>query len=76
VGANRNDGSFGNAVLVSDDGVTWQAQSAPWSPRGSVAVWIVGDKLFMTGGKYSYMKNGEPVFVYSNDVWAMSKKTK
>jgi hypothetical protein len=63
-------------IWSSADGVTWQAQSAPWSPRGAVAVWIVGDKLFMTGGKYSYMKNGEPVFVYSNDVWAMSKKTK
>jgi len=75
IGANRGDGSFGNAVLVSDDGVTWQAQSAPWSPRGAVAVWTFGGKLFMTGGKYSYMKNGEPVFVYSNDVWAMSKKT-
>ncbi|HEX9963240.1 MAG TPA: hypothetical protein VGB00_20075 [Pyrinomonadaceae bacterium] len=75
VGANRNDGSFDNAVLVSADGVTWQAQSAPWSPRGAVAVWIFNNKLFMTGGKYSYMKNGEPVFVYSRDVWAMSRKT-
>ena len=75
VGANRNDGNFDNAVLVSEDGATWQAQSAPWSPRGAVAVWVFGGKLFMTGGKYSYMKNGEPVFVYSNDVWALSKKT-
>ena len=75
VGANRNDGNFDNAVLVSEDGVTWRALSAPWSPRGAVAVWIFNNKLFMTGGKYSYMKNGEPVFVYSNDVWAMSKKS-
>jgi len=74
VGANR-DGNFASAVLVSDDGVTWQSQSAPWSPRGAVAAWVFGDKLFMTGGKYSYQKNGAPVFVYSNDVWAMSKKT-
>lgn len=74
VGANR-DGNFASAVLVSDDGVTWQAQSAPWSPRGAVAAWVSGDKLFMTGGKFSYEKNGETVFVYSNDVWAMSKKT-
>jgi len=73
VGANR-DGNFASAVLVSDDGITWQAQSAPWSPRGAVAVWVFNDKLFMTGGKFSYQKNGEPVFVYSNDVWAMSKK--
>ncbi|HSK70248.1 MAG TPA: hypothetical protein VK892_01035, partial [Pyrinomonadaceae bacterium] len=75
VGANRNDGNFGNAVFVSEDGAAWQARSAPWSPRGAVAVWVWNDKLFMTGGKYSYMKNGNPVFVYSNDVWAMSKKT-
>jgi hypothetical protein len=60
---------------VTDDAVTWREESAPWSPRGAVAVWTFGGKLFMTGGKYSYMKNGEPVFVYSNDVWAMSKKT-
>lgn len=75
VGANRNDGDFDNAVLVSENGATWQPQSAPWTPRGAVAVWIWNDKLFMTGGKYSYMKNGEPIFVYSNDVWSMSKKT-
>lgn len=75
VGANRNDGNFDNAVLVSGDGVTWQAQSAPWSSRGAVAVWTLKGKLFMTGGKYSYQKNGAPVFVYSNDVWAMSVKT-
>lgn len=74
VGANRNDGNFDNAVLVSEDGVTWQAQSAPWTPRGAVAAWVWDDKLFMTGGKYSYMKNGNPVFVYSNDVWTMSRK--
>lgn len=75
VGANRNDGIFGNAVLVSDDGVTWQARSAPWMPRGGVAVWEFGGKLFMTGGKYSHTENGEIKFIYSNDVWAMSKKT-
>ncbi len=74
VGANRNDGNFDNAVSVSDDGVTWETQFAPWSPRGGVVVWIFDGKLFMTGGKYSYMKNGEPMFVYSNDVWAMSRK--
>lgn len=75
VGANRNDGKFDNAVTVSDDGLTWQAQSAPWSPRGGVAVWVYEYRLFMTGGKYSYTEaNGEIKFVYSNDVWAMSKK--
>lgn len=75
VGANRNDGNFGNAVTVSGDGINWQAQSAPWSPRGGVAVWIFDNKLFMTGGKYSYTEpNGEIKFVYSNDVWVMSKE--
>ena len=74
VGANRNDGNFDNAVAVSEDGVSWQSHSAPWSPRGGVAVWVVDNKLFMTGGKYSYREsNGEIKFVYSNDVWVMSK---
>jgi hypothetical protein len=75
IGANRNDGNFARSSLVSDDAITWREESAPWTPRGAVAVWTFGGKLYMTGGKYSYMKNGEPVFVYSNDVWAMSKKT-
>jgi hypothetical protein len=76
VGANRNDGDFASAVLVSDDGAKWQEFSAPWSPRGAVAVWTAGDKLFLTGGKYSFTHNGEIKFVYSNDVWAMSKSIK
>jgi hypothetical protein len=75
VGANRNDG-FASGVLFSEDGgATWREMNAPWSPRGAVAVWVFGDKLFMTGGKYSFTENGEIKFVYSNDVWAMSKKT-
>jgi hypothetical protein len=76
IGANRDDGNFGSAVLVSEDGANWREQSAPWSPRGGVAAWVFEDKLYMTGGKYSYREpNGEIKFVYSNDVWAMSKKT-
>lgn len=75
VGANRNDGNFGSAVVVSEDGINWRELSAPWSPRGATAVWIFDNKLFMTGGKYSFTENGEIKFVYSNDVWAMSKKT-
>jgi len=75
VGANRNDGNFARSSLVTSDALTWREDSAPWSPRGAVAVWVFGNKLYMTGGKYSYMKNGEPVFVYSNDVWVMSKKS-
>jgi hypothetical protein len=75
VGANRNDGNFARSTLVTDDLVNWREQSAPWSPRGAVAAWVFGDKLFMTGGKYSRAENGEIKFIYSNDVWAMSKKT-
>ena len=77
VGANRNDGVFGNAVLTSDDGANWRALSAPWSPRGAPVLWVFADRLFMTGGKFSYRQpNGELKFVYSNDVWTMSKVIK
>jgi hypothetical protein len=76
VGANRNDGNFASAVLVSDDGASWRELSAPWSPRGGTAVWVFGEKLFLTGGKYSFNENGDLKFVYSNDVWAMSKLSK
>ena len=70
VGANRS-GTFDSAVLVSDDGRVWTPLSAPWSPRGGVAVWVSGDALFMTGGKYSTVRNGETVFEYHSDVWRM-----
>lgn len=73
IGANRNNGDFGSAVFMSGDGVNWREYSAPWSPRGGTAVWTFGDRLFMTGGKYSCRENGEIKFVYSNDVWAMSR---
>lgn len=73
IGGNRNDGKFENAAFVSPDGVTWQRQPAPWSPRGGVAAWVYGDKLYMTGGKFSETVNGEIRFIYSNDVWVMSK---
>jgi hypothetical protein len=75
VGANR-DGSFARASLVTDDGVTWREESAPWSPRGAVAVWVYDDQLFMTGGKYSVTENGNIRFIYSNDVWRMSSSRK
>lgn len=75
IGGNRNDGRFDSALFVSEDGLNWQSQSAPWTPRGAVAVWVYGDRLFMTGGKYSYREpNGEIKFVYSNDVWALSRR--
>ncbi len=73
VGANR-DGSFARSSLVSEDGISWKEESAPWSPRGGAAAWVFDGKLYMTGGKYSITENGQIRFIYSNDVWVMSKK--
>lgn len=73
VGLNRNDG-FQNAVMVSRNGVDWIEEKAPWTPRGGVATCVLGDKLFMTGGKYSVTENGTIKFIYSNDVWYLSSK--
>jgi len=72
IGANRNE-TFAPAVLVSDDGIAWRESLAPWSPRGAPAVWVFGDKLFITGGKYSVNENGTQRFIYRNDVWTMSR---
>jgi hypothetical protein len=71
IGANR-DGNFSRAVLVSEDGAEWRELSAAWSPRGAASAWVFGDKLYMTGGKYSETVNGETRFIYRNDVWRMS----
>ena len=76
VGANRQDGNFARSSLVTDDLVAWREQSAPWSPRGAVAAWVFGGRLFMTGGKFSREENADIKFVYSSDVWALSRKTK
>ncbi|HMT08110.1 MAG TPA: hypothetical protein PKA82_08905 [Pyrinomonadaceae bacterium] len=70
VGANRGE-TFESAVLMTSDGKDWRKLSAPWSPRGGVAAWNFGGKLFMTGGKSSHTENGEIKFVYSNDVWSL-----
>jgi hypothetical protein len=72
IGANRA-GAFTSEMLVSADGKTFRAQTAPWSPRGGVAPWTDGRDLYLTGGKYSTEKNGEHAFVYSNDVWRMRR---
>ncbi len=72
VGANRG-GSFESAIWATENGSKWSEIMAPWSPRGGVAAWVFGGKLYMTGGKSSHTENGEIKFVYSNDVWAMSK---
>jgi hypothetical protein len=70
VGANRS-GRFSSEMLVSADGRSFRAVSAPWSARGGVAVWTSGDALYLTGGKSSHAEGGELVFTYSNDVWRM-----
>jgi hypothetical protein len=74
LGCNRNN-SFKSELLVSDDGKTWTAQRAPWSPRGGIAACVFKDKIFMTGGKYGGPGiAGQTEFVYSNDVWSLEKK--
>jgi len=71
VGANR-DGNFSGAVMMSADGASWQEESAAWLPRGAATAWVFDEKLYITGGKYSEVVNGEPKFIYRNDVWRMS----
>jgi len=72
IAANRNS-TFAPALIVTEDGLTWNEESAPWPARGAPAVWVFNDKLFMTGGKYSVMEKGTPRFIYRNDVWEMSR---
>ncbi len=72
VGANRS-GRFRSEMLVSADGRVWTPERAPWSPRGGVAAWSADGALYVTGGKYSYETGGETRFVYSNDVWRMTR---
>ena len=45
-------------------------------PRGAPAVWVFDGKLFMAGGKYSVNENGTQRFIYRNDVWSMSPRTR
>ncbi|HVU54091.1 MAG TPA: hypothetical protein VHD83_03510 [Puia sp.] len=72
IGCNRN-GLFSSQVLVSDDGVHWKGQAAPWSPRGGVASALYHGKIYITGGKYGGFPN-QPDFRYSNDVWMLSRR--
>ncbi|MFT3743244.1 MAG: hypothetical protein QM785_03015 [Pyrinomonadaceae bacterium] len=72
VGMNRGT-AFASAVWMTEDGEHWNELTAPWSPRGAVAAWVFDNKLYMTGGKSSHTENGEIKFVYSNDVWSMSR---
>ena len=74
VGANRS-GGFSNEMLMSEDGRRWTPVSAPWSPRGAVATWSDGEALYLTGGKYSRPRpGGGQEFIYSNDVWRMTRQ--
>ena len=75
LGCNRN-GKFSSGVLYSSDGKTWEAQDAPWTPRGGIAATVYKGKLYMTGGKYGgLMRDGITTeFIYSNDVWTLEKK--
>jgi hypothetical protein len=73
IGINRN-ATFQSGVLCSTDGRMWHEAAAPWSPRGAAAAWVFSGRLYITGGKYSFVDaKGATQFVYSNDVWAMSQ---
>jgi hypothetical protein len=72
LGCNRN-GQFSSQVLFSIDGKQWQAQTAPWLPRGGIAATVHKNKMYMTGGKYGGTPN-HPDFRYDNDVWALEKQ--
>ncbi len=72
LGCNRN-GQFSSQVLVSADGKSWTSMQAPWSPRGGIAAAAHKGKIYMTGGKYG----GTPdhtEFIYSNDIWVLTKE--
>ncbi|HVT86684.1 MAG TPA: hypothetical protein VHD35_15880 [Chitinophagaceae bacterium] len=72
LGCNRNE-QFTSQVLYSSDGKNWQAQHAPWLPRGGVAATVYKNKIYMTGGKYGGTPN-HPAFRYDNDLWTLEKK--
>lgn len=72
LGCNRN-GQFTSNVLVSSDGRTWRNSPAPWSPRGGIAACVHRGRIYMTGGKYGGQNPSHPNFVYSNDVWTLSR---
>ncbi len=74
LGCNRNQ-QFTSEILVSSDGISWEKQDAPWSPRGGIAATVFQNKLYITGGKYGGFRDGttETEFIYSNDVWVLKK---
>ncbi|MGC4127999.1 MAG: hypothetical protein QM564_00245 [Bergeyella sp.] len=75
LGCNRN-GKFRSQVFVTSDGKNWKGLETPWSPRGGIAATVFKDKIIMTGGKYGGLEEDGVTteFVYSNDVWTLSKK--
>ena len=70
LGCNRN-GRFSSQILVSRDGQNWEAQSAPWTPRGGIAAAVHDGKIYLTGGKYGGTPD-MPNFIYSNDIWTLT----
>jgi hypothetical protein len=72
LGCNRN-GRFSSQVLVSSDGKVWHTESAQWTPRGGIAATVLGENIYITGGKYGGTPD-RPEFIYSNDVWTLGKK--
>ncbi len=74
IGCNRS-AKFRSEVLHSPDGIHWTAESAPWSPRGGVATCLFKGQIIMTGGKNGGPGiQGQTEFVYSNDVWTLTKE--
>jgi hypothetical protein len=73
IGCSRS-GKFSSEVLSSSDGKSWAPSRAPWSPRGGTATCVFRNAIIMTGGKYGGQDPSHPKFVYSHDVWAMTKK--
>lgn len=71
IGCDRN-GEFSSQVLFSSDGKNWQADNAPWLPRGGIAATVHKGKIYMTGGKYGGTIDN-PDFRYDNDVWILEK---
>ena len=74
IASNRNS-TFAPSLVVTDDGATWREEQAPWSPRGAPAVWVYNDALYLAGGKYSTPVNGQPQFIYRNDVWVLRRRS-
>lgn len=70
---NFQAGKLGNTIYYSTDGMNWDSEIAPWSPRGGVAAAVFNNKIIITGGKYGGLDHIDPALEYVNDVWQMVK---